>query len=335
MKKSVFLLVLLFPLVTEAKDILFNRLEKLHQKDEKKCLEVAMRYMKIFPENAAPHYFASVIYKDRSEKSRTIQGEYRNDKKAIGYAQTFEKRDDGTISIEVGWDDYKAELAREASDVVIKLREANEIKYSEALMTQLEKFDDDVNIVLVSIPIIPTENVLAEDVVLNNEASKTPVFYDATSTQEFFGLPIGNEYVRSSNPAGEQELLELINKERKNLGMEALVWDEDLARASRYHAYDLATQDYFDHSTYDRKNGELVKTGGTFDRIKKFYNKSFVNSENIAAGNSSAENTYEQWYNSKGHYDNMFNPNSRKVGLGVFYREDSEYGYYWTFCTAL
>ena len=77
-----------------------------------------------------------------------------------------------------------------------------------------------------------------------------------------------------------------------------------------------------------------MEVGGTFSRIKKFYSKSFVNSENIAAGNESPQVTYEQWYNSPGHYENMTNPASNKVGLGVFYDANSTYGYYWVFCSA-
>ena len=116
--------------------------------------------------------------------------------------------------------------------------------------------------------------------------------------------------------------------------MQPLIWEEDLARAARYHAYDLATQNYFDHNSYDRINGNLIEVGNTFTRIKKFYNETFVNSENIAAGNESAEGTYLQWYNSPGHYKNMFNKKSSKVGIGVFKSSESSYGYYWVFCTA-
>lgn len=44
--------------------------------------------------------------------------------------------------------------------------------------------------------------------------------------------------------------------------------------------------------------------------------------------------TCQQWYTSKGHYDNMFNSSSKKVGIGVCHIPRSPYGYYWVFCTA-
>lgn len=341
MKKSMLILIFLLPFLSDAKDIFFNRLEKLHQKDQKKCLEVSKRYMNWFPDRAAPHYFASIIYQERSTKSRTLQGQYRNVKRAIGYAMTFEEKDDGTIRTDVQWDDFKADLTTQAFDVVGKLRDADEQSFSNALMAKLEKFDDNVEVVMLeentdfSVEEVSTLVVEASPNISNAPALSERTVFDANSSIEFFGLPSGYEYVMSANPSGEQQLLVLVNEERERLGMKPLEWDDDLSQACRYHSYDLATQNYFNHDSHDRRNGELVKVGGTFDRIRKFYSKSFVNSENIAAGNESAKATYDQWFNSPGHYDNMFNPTSSKVGLGVFYDEDSPFGYYWTFCTAL
>jgi uncharacterized protein YkwD len=149
----------------------------------------------------------------------------------------------------------------------------------------------------------------------------------------FFGMPKGTENVPVFDAKGEKELLVMINKERKRLKMDTLIWNADLSRAARYHAMDMGSQDYFDHNSYDRKNGKLVEIGDTFDRIRSFYSATFVNSENIAAGNSTAKGTYDQWYNSPGHYTNMFNKSSKYVGIGMA-KVDGGYGYYWVFCTA-
>ncbi len=340
MKKQLLILIFLLPFLSQAKDIFFNRLEKLHAKDQKKCLEVSKRYMNWFPDKAAPNYFASIIYQERSTKSRTLQGRYRNVKKAIGYAMKFEEMDDGTLRTEVDWDTYRTDLTRQAFDVVGRLQDAGEERYGTLLMASLEKFDDNMEIVVVEDDQeVQDEMRTAHFTVLpttpNNTETNERLIVDANSTIEFFGLPHGNEFIMSSNPNGEQQLLVLINEERERQGMHPLEWDDQLAQACRYHSYDLATQNYFNHDSHDRKNGKLEKVGGTFDRIRRFYSKSFVNSENIAAGNESPEATYEQWFNSPGHYENMFNPTSTKVGLGVFYDPDSPFGYYWTFCTAL
>src|SRR3989338_3079622 len=329
MKTAIALLLLVLPFAGQSRDILFNRLEKLHDKDQKKCLEAAQRYIQLFPDNRSAYYFSSIIYDERAGKSKTVQGKYRNLKKAISHALTFEEKDDGTIALDVNWDDYRAELTESTKSVITQLELANEDKYSADLLANLQKLDDKVELIVER----GTLTVNTD----NEEAAARPtevVVVGANSKIEFFGLPKGNEMVTSANLEGEQEGLALINEERIRLGMTPLEWDEDLARAARYHAYDLATQDYFDHQSYDRSGGKLVEVGGTFDRIKKFYSASFVNSENIAAGNESPKATYEQWFNSPGHYDNMFNKSSKKVGLGVFYDENSSYGSYWVFCTA-
>ena len=151
---------------------------------------------------------------------------------------------------------------------------------------------------------------------------------------KYYGMPSGDEDINSHSFQKEKEMIRLINIERARKGMEALKWDFNLTRAARYHANDMATQGYFNHNTYDRIDGDLVEIGGTFKRIRKFYDLRFVNSENIAAGSETAADTYYQWFTSKGHYANMFNPVSKYVGVGVAYDASSPYGYYWVFCTA-
>ena len=317
------LIVSLFVFNVSASDVLFSRLEKLYKKDKSKCLVVAKRYMDYLPNQASPYYFATVVYKFKAENSRNSRGEYLHLKKALGYAIKFEEKNNLEIQNEVNWLHVKDELNQDAVTLISILSEKNEFAFSERLSSKLSEMNNEY---------YAGDMTAAEDVESNDIVK---VFETSNTTKAFFGMPTGSEMILSSSKSGEQELLGYINAERMKKGMVALEWDEDLAKASRYHSYDLGTQNYFNHSTYDRKNGERVKIGGTFDRIKKFYDKSFVNSENIAAGNESPKATYEQWYNSPGHYENMFNPSSTKIGIGVYYVEDSPFGHYWSMCTAL
>lgn len=343
--KNKFLLICLLvalPFVGQSRDLLFNRLEKLHKKDQKKCLEVAQRYMKQSPEKAAPYYFASIIYDAKSGKSRTTEGKYRNMKRAIGYAVSFEEKTDEELIIKVNWIEYREALSERTSRILSKLEAEEKTEFVDDLLAQFQKLDGTQELfsdepVREDVVEFEEEIVAADDIAIVPESDESAgnLIVNGSSKIQFFGLPKGNEMIVSADVAEEQKVLVLINKERVRLGMSPLEWDENLANAARYHAYDLATQDYFDHQSYDRKSGKLVQVGGTFDRIKKFYSASFVNSENIAAGNQSAEGTYEQWFTSEGHYENMFNESSQKVGLGVFYDPNSTYGYYWVFCTAL
>lgn len=238
---------------------------------------------------------------------------------------------------ELEWDEFKTDVSTQAMELVEKLNAIGEFKYGESLLTRLETFDKTFVILKddladnSDIEIFDNDNAIAtraENAVMP-ETTFIPV------EGQFYGLPSGAENIASADLGAELKVISLINKERRKQGMQPLEWDEALTRACRYHAYDLATQNYFNHDTYDRKNGKLVKVGGTFDRIKVFYNESLVNAENIAAGNATGEATYEQWFESKGHYDAMFDPDSKRVGIGVFFDENSPFGYYWAFCTAL
>lgn len=339
MKTALALLLIALPMLGQSRDILFKRLENLNDRDEKKCLEVAERYMKIFPDNAASYYFACIIFDGRADKSRSIEGKYRNLKRAVDYAITFEEKDNGDLASEVQWADFRDVLTDRSKTVVDQLEAQNEKKYSADLLSKLEKLDANRLVDIDNTNFVAQTEMSDFDLSSNESLSETEsenVSVNTSGNKQFFGMPNGTEIVKSASLTGEQDVLRLINAERAKKGMGALEWDENLAKAARYHAYDLATQDYFDHQSYDRKNsGSLIQVGGTFDRIRKFYSASFANSENIAAGNKSPQATYQQWYNSKGHYDNMFNPSSKKVGLGVFYDPNSTYGYYWVFCSAL
>lgn len=151
----------------------------------------------------------------------------------------------------------------------------------------------------------------------------------------FYGLPTGNEEVPSSDYKAEREFLNILNAERKRKGLKPLYWDESLARAARYHAFDMASQRYFSHHTHDRIDGKTIQVGGAFERIRNFYTGvAFVNSENIAAGNKAPKDVFHQWDTSKGHHKNMFNKSSTWIGVGVIYDTRSPYKYYWVMCTA-
>ncbi len=337
-KKNLLFFVLFMPSFLMANDIMFNRLNRLYNQNLSRCLEVSKRYIELFPDQPAPYYFAAISYRDKSELSRTLRGRYLNLNRCVGYAVKFEETDNDDIVSEVSWFDVKSDIEQRAISVIHELQSENQFGMSKLLSIRLAGLNGESEI-----PLLEDKSLMAKGNNTESELTNTlksnhsmeAIYVYAGSTIKFYGLPTGREVVASSDLPGEREILRLVNEDRKKKGQEPLVWDEDLARAARYHSYDLATQNYFNHSSYDRKNGKLVKVGSTFDRIKKFYSKSFVNSENIAAGNKDATSTYQQWYTSKGHYDNMFNSESRKVGIGVYYDPNSPFGYYWTMCTAL
>ena len=64
--------------------------------------------------------------------------------------------------------------------------------------------------------------------------------------------PSGNERIKAMNRAYEIELMNLINTYRAENGLKTLRIQPSLMLASRYHAADMANENYFDHATHNR-----------------------------------------------------------------------------------
>ena len=322
MKNSILLLFLIFLTFNlSAKDWAYSNLSKLYLKNPEKCLERSKLLINYFPKKSTPYYFASKVSFDEIEKSKTTIGKYHKLNIAIKYANQYEKLAEDAHKKKVAWEEYWTQIEDQAKLIHSELLQEKQRNYAKALLKKIP-----------SITMEQEEEVidLADEKIDSPSESKENI----VNNKMFFGIPSGTENIPSSNVQEEKELLVLINAERVKKGMKELVWEEDLARASRYHAMDLGTQHYFNHNSHDLVDGKLLQVGRTFERIGKFYTKSFVNSENLAAGNKEAADTYEQWYTSKGHFENMFNPSSGKVGIGMVHVPGSDYGYYWVFCTA-
>lgn len=153
------------------------------------------------------------------------------------------------------------------------------------------------------------------------------------SAQGFKGCATGKESIVAYNDDFDQEVLRLVNVEREKRKLKPLQWHEGLALAARYHAQDMAMDNYMDHYTYDRNKGGGLKRGcGTFDRIKQFVTDIFPCAENVAAGDTNPEDVVKGWMKSKGHRENILNKQAKYLGCGVYYNEESDYGWYWAQC---
>lgn len=120
----------------------------------------------------------------------------------------------------------------------------------------------------------------------------------------------------------KQEMLILVNNLRVSNGIDPLFLSESLNSASFKHSKDMAENNYFSHTGQNgsRFNERIINAG---------YEGTPVG-ENIAAGNSSAENTFNQWVNSPDHLKNMLNRNANEMGIGTEFQNNSEYRHYWT-----
>ena len=101
-----------------------------------------------------------------------------------------------------------------------------------------------------------------------------------------------------------------------------LRWNGRLAKASRIHSRDMASNNFFSHTGSDGLQSwdRAVSAGFNYRRI----------GENIAAGYTNVASVQSGWENSPGHCRNIMNPNYTVMGAGCIARSGSDYQRYWT-----
>ena len=114
-----------------------------------------------------------------------------------------------------------------------------------------------------------------------------------------------------------------INKYRAQSGLAPLRLSVSLTRASKWMSNDMASVNYFAHID------SLTRAFST--RLDAFgYSFSTARAENIAAGNSTAARTFDQWRTSSTHSATMLNPSYSVLGIGRAYNASATYRWYWT-----
>lgn len=151
--------------------------------------------------------------------------------------------------------------------------------------------------------------------------ARTEQTAEGTPTAEVTVEPItAQQYCPDSQ---ESAFLTLINTYRAEHDLAALRLSRALGAAAEQHSRDMANGDYFAHTLSDGTSWS--------DNIKKHgYDDETALGENIAAGNASAEATFNQWVASTSHRENMLNPDFKAIGIGRASNEDSSYDWYWT-----
>ena len=127
------------------------------------------------------------------------------------------------------------------------------------------------------------------------------------------------------NAALEQQVIDLVNAERAARGLPPLKLSDALRSAARYHAADMAQDDYFDHDTYDRVGGRLQQVCEIWTRVESYYPS--PRSENIAAGYTTPASVMAAWMQSGGHRTAILNADYREIGVG--YAEGGSWSTYW------
>ena len=114
------------------------------------------------------------------------------------------------------------------------------------------------------------------------------------------------------------QILTRVNAERAKAGCKAVVLDPRLTAAAAGHAQDMATNNYFSHTSRD---------GRSFvDRIKA-QGYPVPRSENIAAGQPTVTAVMDAWMASAGHRANILDCSA--VAMGAASANGGSYGIYW------
>lgn len=328
MKNLTLLIAALFiSMAASAADWTYNRLNRLHDSDPWRCVHVSQRIMKRAPEKPSPFYFAAAVYNEKQKTHPTIKTRYMMMSKSLRYATKFEELGDLDMMSKVNWGAYVLKLRTDTDALILDLDESDLSR----LADKLDKKCDDLLLLHKKVLIVedPNEGLASTELPnSNNEEieNETPENHEGAG---YFGLATGNEVAPSANKIQEQKLLEMINEERQALFMKELKWNNDLARAARYHANDMAGQEYTMNDSYDRIDGQLVFIADAQERISQFQKKKNVYQQDISAGTTSAENTFLKWVGSDDAYNKLFNEDNRSVGIGLAHDPNSPYEYYW------
>lgn len=131
-----------------------------------------------------------------------------------------------------------------------------------------------------------------------------------------------------STPAGtlEEQVLGLVNEQRRQAGLKPLRLNAQLNAVAAAHSQDMALNDFFSHSG---SNGSSID-----DRISAAGYRYSLTGENIAAGFNSPATVVQGWMNSPRHRANILNPALQEIGVGMFLLDNdtgrTNYRYYWT-----
>ncbi|MGB3136665.1 MAG: CAP domain-containing protein [Nodosilinea sp.] len=114
--------------------------------------------------------------------------------------------------------------------------------------------------------------------------------------------------VALANATIAQELLQLVNAERRRVNAPPLTLSDKLLTAAQRHAQDMATSRRMSHTG---SNGSSMRS--RIDATE--YSWSTIG-ENVAVGQPTAAAVMSAWMSSPGHRQNILNPAFTELGIG-------------------
>lgn len=150
-----------------------------------------------------------------------------------------------------------------------------------------------------------------------NTPTNTPTF---TPTPRPTNPPVssGPSYCNAQRQTSfENQIINLINKERTSRGLSQLSYNGLLVSAALGHSRDMACNNFFSHTS--------PRTGDVSDRVRAAGYSASLYGENIAAGYTSASSVVAGWMSSPGHRSIILNPSFVHIGVGHAYVEGNKY----------
>ena len=123
--------------------------------------------------------------------------------------------------------------------------------------------------------------------------------------------------------SGEADLLAQVNGFRAARGLPTLVVSDTLTAAAKWMATDLATNNYFSHTSLDGRSPTQRMADAGYPAFSTWAG------EDLAAGYTGAAQVLNGWINSPAHLAVLTNPAYHAIGIGRSYASGSTYGWYW------
>lgn len=140
------------------------------------------------------------------------------------------------------------------------------------------------------------------------KATPTPAPTPAPEPETPSPTPVPQVPSTSGLTVEEQQMLDLVNKERAAIGLAPLAADGALTKTARIKSQDMVDNKYFSHDspTY----------GSPFDMMERFGITYNAAAENIAC-NQNVAAAHEALMNSSGHKANILGKDYTHIGIGI------------------
>ena len=184
---------------------------------------------------------------------------------------------------------------------------------SERVSALIEDIDPSKDQIIVNYNGSSTPNLnyktIGDDLLLSDDKGYLNVTIKGT-------IPLDSYY----DEEGDEKLwdvLRIVNKNRESNGLSPLTLSQGLMNGASTRSSEII--DYFSHTRPNGTSCDTVLDSSIYSYI----------GENIAAGQSSADDVMTSWMNSTGHRANILTSGFTKLGVGYKYSSGTIYGSYW------